>query len=174
MKFYKLYNILNEQKLEDVKVHCGKMKKALNIDDDKQVSDVYTSGKKLAKDLVNKVGLKKAQGMLAFAANIHKEQDIFDVALRNLPTNEQVELNEQDTVDSLKDQLDTLKKKIRDIGNNADPKQKSIWNKTLQLLQQKIGLAQKSDNIKQEQERLNKQKGLEDKDQSNPSDSSQE
>jgi len=58
------------------------MHKLLNIPDDKEVSDVYTSGEKLAKDLMAKVkDEKEVTGMLAFAANIDKTDNVFDSAL---------------------------------------------------------------------------------------------
>ena len=60
------------------------MHKILGIADDKQIKDVYTSGKKLAEDLVAKVGKKKASGMLAFAANVNKGTDVLDKALHAL------------------------------------------------------------------------------------------
>lgn len=62
----------------------GKMHKVLGIPEDKEIHDVYTSGKKLASALIAKVGKKKAQGMLAFAANINSAHDIFDKALSAL------------------------------------------------------------------------------------------
>lgn len=77
---------ISEKKLiSDVaKPKKGKMHKVLGIDADKDIQDVYTSGKKLAADLVAKVGKKKAQGMLAFVANINKEHNIYDKALTAL------------------------------------------------------------------------------------------
>jgi hypothetical protein len=60
----------------------GKMHQALGIPEDKEIKDVYTSGRKLAEDLVAKVGRKEAASMLAFVANINKEEDIYDRALR--------------------------------------------------------------------------------------------
>ncbi len=70
----------------------GKMHKILDIPEDKDISDIYTSGKKLAQDLVKKVGKKKATGMIAFAANINSDNNIFDKALRALDQiNENVE-----------------------------------------------------------------------------------
>lgn len=62
----------------------NKMHSILGIDKDKKISDIYTSGKKLAEDLVKKVGKKKTSSMLAFVANINKEENIYDKALRAL------------------------------------------------------------------------------------------
>lgn len=78
-----IYTNFNQfsERLSDVNYKKGKMHDILNIPDDKKITDVYTSGKELAKDLVDKVGKKEATGMLAFAANINKEHDIFDIAL---------------------------------------------------------------------------------------------
>jgi len=75
--------ILNEGKKVDkwgqkAAPEKGKMHKLLNIPEDKKIEDVYKSGKKLAQDLIEKVGLKKAAGMINFAANINKDIDIFD------------------------------------------------------------------------------------------------
>ncbi len=67
----------------DVKPKKGKMHDILEIPKDKKISDVYTSGKKLADALMKKVGDEhKVAGMLAFAANTNKEDDVFDKALR--------------------------------------------------------------------------------------------
>lgn len=75
----------------------NKMHDVLGINKDTKISDVYTSGKKLAEDLVTKVGKKKATGMLAFVANINKEEDIFDRALRALDrVNESEEVKDDD------------------------------------------------------------------------------
>ena len=66
-----------------VKVKKGKMHKLLNIPDDKKVTDVYTSGEKLAKALMAKVkDEKEVTGMLAFAANVDKTDNVLDKALR--------------------------------------------------------------------------------------------
>lgn len=71
---------------KDVDVEEGKMHKLLNIDKDKNIKDVYTSGKELARDLLkaNDGDRKKTSGMLAFAANVNDEEDVFDRALRLL------------------------------------------------------------------------------------------
>ena len=60
----------------------GKMKKILDIPQDEEVSDHYKSGKALVNALMSKIDDKKeVTGMLAFAANINKEEDVFDKAL---------------------------------------------------------------------------------------------
>lgn len=71
---------------KDVEIKKGKMHKLLNIPEDKKITDIYTSGVELAKDLLKAVSgdKKKAAGMLAFPANLSKENDVFDVALRHL------------------------------------------------------------------------------------------
>lgn len=93
-KFMDAYNkameeIVSEAKSEkwvkDVKPKSGAMAKALGVKEGEKVSDKYTSGKKLAKDLVKAVGKKKAQGMLAFAANVSGEsKTLFKTALSSL------------------------------------------------------------------------------------------
>jgi DNA-binding transcriptional regulator GbsR (MarR family) len=77
-------SFINEEKwVADVEPKKGKMHKLLNIPEEKKVSDVYTSGKKIAQDLLDATGdRKEATSMLAFAANTNKEDDIFDKALK--------------------------------------------------------------------------------------------
>lgn len=82
---FDIFSINEEDKwAQEAKPKEGKMHKILGIDPDKKITDVYTSGKELAKDLLSKVDKKEASGMLAFAANIDKEHNIFDVALSSL------------------------------------------------------------------------------------------
>lgn len=80
--------ILNEAKKTVSKVHIkpGKMHKLLNIPADEKIEDHYKNGLALAKALVKALGgdQKKAAGMLAWAANIRKEHQIFDDALSAL------------------------------------------------------------------------------------------
>lgn len=80
--------ILNEAKKTVSKVHVkpGKMHKLLNIPADEKIEDYYKNGLVLAKALVKALGgdQKKAAGMLAWAANIRKEHQIFDDALSAL------------------------------------------------------------------------------------------
>jgi hypothetical protein len=88
-KLFKIFEkILTEKKkwLKDIKVKPGKMHRLLGIKENELIKDHYTSGEKLAKDLLKSLNgdKKKASGMLSFAANANKEDDIFDVALRSL------------------------------------------------------------------------------------------
>jgi hypothetical protein len=77
---------INEEKwTADVEPKKGKMHKILGIPEDKKITDVYTSGKKLASDLLKKVGdRKEATSMLAFAANIDKSDNVLDSALKTI------------------------------------------------------------------------------------------
>jgi len=88
MKFLDTYNQIIEetQWLKDIKIKSGKMTRLLNIPNGKKIIDVYTSGEKLAKDLVKAVGgnKKKAAGMLAIPANANPENNVFDVALKSI------------------------------------------------------------------------------------------
>lgn len=80
--------ILNEAKKTVSKVHVkpGKMHKLLNIPADQKIEDHYKNGLELAKALVKALNgnQQKAAGMLAWAANIRKEHQIFDDALSAL------------------------------------------------------------------------------------------
>jgi hypothetical protein len=80
--------ILNESKktVSKVKIREGKMHKVLGIPANEKIEDHYKTGISLAKALVKalKGDQKKAAGMLAWAANIRKEGDIFDKALSAL------------------------------------------------------------------------------------------
>lgn len=70
---------------QKAKVKRGAMHKALNIPDGDDIKDHYTSGKKLAKDLIDAVGLARASRMINYAANANKDKNsIFDVAQRAL------------------------------------------------------------------------------------------
>jgi hypothetical protein len=78
MKNIKLFESFTEE-INEAKATKGLMHKLLDIPADKKVDDVYTSGKKLAEDLLKAVKdskivpakdiRKKATSMLAFAAN---------------------------------------------------------------------------------------------------------
>jgi hypothetical protein len=71
--------------LSDVDKEPGKMHKVLGINQDERILDYYTDGKKLAQDLYDKLGDKKeVAGMLAYAANIDSEKNVFDDALKSL------------------------------------------------------------------------------------------
>lgn len=78
--------LLNENKKwsKDIKIKGGKMTELLNIPEGKTISDIYTSGKKLASKLLSVVkgDKKKASSMLAFAANINPTDNVYDKALR--------------------------------------------------------------------------------------------
>lgn len=84
---------------KDVDIEKGKMHKILGIDQNKDIEDVYKSGEKLAKDLINKVGREKAVGMINFAANINKENNIYDAAQKWLSSNKKENVNEDTSKD---------------------------------------------------------------------------
>ncbi len=150
-KFQKLYESVMEG-LSNIDVTKGRMHKVLGIPEDKEIKDVYKSGKKLAKDLVNKVGLKKAQGMLAFVANINKEDDIFDVALRNLPTNEKTLNENEDEIKTLLTQKKIIQDKLRN--NPSDyPEENKINQEKMRIIDKKIKLVRDQDTIEDEVEK---------------------
>lgn len=71
-----------EQWSDDVDVERGKMHDLLGVPQDEDVEDEYDSGQALADDLVDAVGdEQEASGMIAFAANIDDEENIYDDAL---------------------------------------------------------------------------------------------
>lgn len=150
-KFQELYETVVEKKwAKKVKPEKGKMKKVLGIPDDKEISDVYSSGKKLAKDLTDKVGLKDAKSMLAFAANVNKKEDVFDVALRNLPENI-TESGEEEKM--LLQQKRTLQDAMRnDTGKY--PEENKIRQEKIKSIDKKIKLAKEKENISQDEERI--------------------
>lgn len=78
-----LARLLRENdELSDVDVEEGKMKDALGIPEDEQVEDYYDSGEELASDLYDAIGdEEEVRGMIAFAANIDPEDNVFDDAL---------------------------------------------------------------------------------------------
>ena len=65
---------------KDVDIERGKMHKLLDVPQDRDIEDHYTSGEKLAQDLIDKVGREEAAGMINFAANINSEHNIYDDA----------------------------------------------------------------------------------------------
>jgi hypothetical protein len=76
------YLLENEKFAKKAAPKRGKMKKILDIPEDEKVSDHYKSGKALANALMGKLNnQKEVTGMLAFAANVNKEEDVFDKAL---------------------------------------------------------------------------------------------
>lgn len=65
---------------QNVDTDEGKMHRLLNVPEDEDVEDHYSSGKKLAQDLIDKVGREEAAGMINFAANVNSERNIYDEA----------------------------------------------------------------------------------------------
>jgi len=84
--------ILNESKtkwITVVKVKGGKMRKALDIPEGKNISDIYknteSDAKRLVDDLSKKIKNKRElTSMIAFVANINKGVSVFDRALSYL------------------------------------------------------------------------------------------
>lgn len=71
-----------DEQLSDVDVEEGEMHDLLGVDQDENISDVYTDGEQLARDLVDATGdEQEASGMIAYAANINPEDNVFDEAL---------------------------------------------------------------------------------------------
>ena len=67
---------------QDVDVERGKMHDLLDIPQDQDIEDEYDDGQELADDLVDATGdEQEASGMIAFAANINDEDNIYDDAL---------------------------------------------------------------------------------------------
>jgi hypothetical protein len=72
-----------EKTLSKVQPKEGKMHDILGIPAGEKITDHYTSGKALYDALMSKVGdKKKVKSMLAYAANINSEKDVFDKALK--------------------------------------------------------------------------------------------
>ncbi len=65
-----------------VKREAGHMKEVLGIPEDEDIVDHYKDHRKLVRDLLKKVSYKEAVGMLAFAANVNPEHNIYDQALK--------------------------------------------------------------------------------------------
>ena len=85
-KFNKLYeSLMNDQEKwsKEIKVKTGRMHRLLGIPQGKKIIDVYSSGITLAKDLLKAVNgnKKQASSMLAFAANVDKDNNVLDKAL---------------------------------------------------------------------------------------------
>ena len=67
-----------------------------DIEAGKKVSDVYSSGEELAAALVDAVGKKKAQGMLAFAANVNRDAPaVYGSALSSIKDVDEEEKDEE-------------------------------------------------------------------------------
>jgi hypothetical protein len=73
-----------EKWAKDVKVKGGAMHKALDVPEDKEISDVYSSAEAAARKLIKKVGRQKAAGMINFAANVSKKDNFMDQMQRAL------------------------------------------------------------------------------------------
>jgi hypothetical protein len=84
-----------DEELSDVDVEEGKMHELLDVPQDQKISDEYDSGEELARDLVDATGdEKEASGMIAYAANINPEDNIFDDALDAI---DEIDFEEQQT-----------------------------------------------------------------------------
>lgn len=95
MKNLALYESFTES-LNEARTRKNLMHELLGIPEDKKISDVYKSGKKLAEELVaaikksnivpEKEVQKKATSMLAFVGNWPNDSknSVFDVALRHV------------------------------------------------------------------------------------------
>lgn len=86
LSLYKIY--LTEQDDEDEKwaqdadPEEGKMHRLLDVPEGENIEDHYSDGQQLADDLVAATGDEsEAASMLAFAANVNDERDVFDDAL---------------------------------------------------------------------------------------------
>lgn len=64
-----------------MEVKQGKLRKLLNIRDSDSIDDAYTSGSKLARDLLKKVDYEEAIKMLVFAANMNPEIKVLKSAV---------------------------------------------------------------------------------------------
>lgn len=74
--------LYEDEDLSDVDVEEGKMHDFLDVPADQDISDEYDSGEELARDLVDATDdEQEASGMIAYAANIDSEENIFDDAL---------------------------------------------------------------------------------------------
>lgn len=90
--------ILEDEQLSDVDVEEGKMHDLLDVPQDENISDKYDDGEQLARDLVDATGdEQEASSMIAYAANIDPEDNIFDDALdafNEIDFEEQVKIRE--------------------------------------------------------------------------------
>lgn len=64
-----------------IEVKQGKLRKLLNIKDSDNIDDAYTSGSKLARDLLKKVDYEEAIRMLVFAANMNPDIKVLKSAV---------------------------------------------------------------------------------------------
>lgn len=74
-----LYESTKQQFLLEVKQ--GKLRNLLGIHDEQKIEDVYTSGTKLANDLLKKVDYESAIKMLVFAANMNPDIKVLKSAV---------------------------------------------------------------------------------------------
>lgn len=74
-----LFESTKERFLFEVKQ--GKLRNLLDIPDDKQIEDVYSSGTKLATKLLKKVDYESAIKMLVFAANMNPDIKVLKAAV---------------------------------------------------------------------------------------------
>lgn len=73
----------NTEKISKVHPDEGKMHKILGVEPGEKIEDKFKSGEDLYKHLLSKLkDHTKVIKMIAYAANISKENDIFDAALR--------------------------------------------------------------------------------------------
>lgn len=79
-----LTDVLEKEWSKDVDAEEGKMHEILGIPEDEDIEDHYDSGMALAQDLVDAVGEDEAASMIAFAANVNPEDNIYDDALQEL------------------------------------------------------------------------------------------
>lgn len=80
-------DLLEQEKWsKDIKIKKGEMHRLLGVSEDETIISKYSSGKKLAQDLLNAVNgnKKKATGMLAYAANLDPQTNVLDAALKAL------------------------------------------------------------------------------------------
>ena len=82
-KYLLFESLLIEKKwAQDVKVKKGKMHNVLGLDEDESIESKYKTGESLAKALMSKLNNEKeVTGMLAFAANVNSDNNVFDAAL---------------------------------------------------------------------------------------------
>jgi len=84
----------------EVDIEKGSIYDILGMDLDEKISSKYTSGAKLAKALMDKVGnQKEVVGMLSVAASENVEEEVFDRALRymkHIDESVTIEINEDD------------------------------------------------------------------------------
>lgn len=73
---------LKEELLLEIKE--GKLRRILGVPKGKSIEDVYTSGKQIAKKLLNKVDYESAIKMITFAANMNPDNKLFKAAFNSV------------------------------------------------------------------------------------------